>query len=112
LRGNPLSSLVDVLLQEGLDAVRHVLRDAIGCHRDYSPCQTHQATKEHNRISWETAVRIEKILCTVCTRHTSGRSRRRWRHSQKGPKPPAGEWFLSAATPSLRRDGKDLSVVG
>jgi hypothetical protein len=34
-----IPGLVEVLREEGLDAVRHVLWDAIGWHRDYS----HQA---------------------------------------------------------------------
>ena len=50
----------------GLDAVRHVLWDATGWQRDYSPAAwRHRATEEQKRIGWETAVRIEKILCTI-----------------------------------------------
>ncbi len=50
----------------GLDAARHVLRDATGWHRDYSPpAWRKRATAEQKRIGWEMAVRIEKILCTV-----------------------------------------------
>ena len=61
-----IHGLVEVLREEGLDAARHVLREATGWHRDYSPpaCR-HRATEEQKRIGWEIAVRIEKILCTV-----------------------------------------------
>jgi hypothetical protein len=50
----------------GFDAVRHVLWDATGWHRDYSPpAWRKRATEEQKRMGWEMAVRIEKILCTV-----------------------------------------------
>ncbi len=32
-----IPGLVEVLREEGLDAVRHVVWDATGCGRDYSP---------------------------------------------------------------------------
>ncbi len=32
-----VSGLVEVLREEGIDAVRYVLWDATGWHRDYSP---------------------------------------------------------------------------
>lgn len=32
-----IPGLVEVLCEEGIDAVRHVLWDATGGHRDYSP---------------------------------------------------------------------------
>jgi hypothetical protein len=55
-----------VLREEGLDAVRYVLWDATGWHRDYSPpAWHHRATAEQKSIGWEMAVRIEKILRTV-----------------------------------------------
>ena len=58
--------LVEVLREEGIDAVRYVLWDATGWHRDYSPpAWRHRATIEQKRIGWEMVVRIEKILCTV-----------------------------------------------
>jgi hypothetical protein len=58
--------LVEVLREEGLDAARHVLWDATGWQRDYSPpAWRNQPTEEQKRIGWEMAVRIEKILCTV-----------------------------------------------
>ncbi len=57
---------MEVLREEGLDAVRYVLWDATGWHRDYSPLAwRNQATEEQKWRSWEMAVRIEKILCTV-----------------------------------------------
>ena len=57
---------MEVLREEGIDAVRYVLWDATGWHRDYSPpgC-ANRDTAEQKRIGWEMAVRIEKILCTV-----------------------------------------------
>lgn len=40
--------------------------DATSWHRDYSPpAWMSRATEEQKRTGWETAVRIEKILCTV-----------------------------------------------
>jgi hypothetical protein len=55
-----------VLREEGLDAVRYVLWDATGWHRDYSPPGwRNRATEEQKRIDLEMAVRIERILCTV-----------------------------------------------
>ena len=61
-----LSGLVEVLREEGLDAVRYTLWDATGWHRDYSPpAWRTRATEEQKRVGWELAVRIEKILCTV-----------------------------------------------
>ncbi len=58
--------LVEVLREEGIEAVRYVLWDATGWHKDYSPpAWRNRATEEQKRIGWEMAVRIEKILCTV-----------------------------------------------
>ena len=57
---------MEVLREEGLDAVRYVLGDATGWHQDYSPpVWRNRAPEEQKRIGWEMAVRIEKILCTV-----------------------------------------------
>lgn len=61
-----IPGLVEVLREEGIDAVRYVLWDATGWHRDYSPpAWRNRATEEQKRSSWEMAVRIEKIICTV-----------------------------------------------
>ncbi len=61
-----IPGLVEVLREEGLEAVRYVLWDATGWHRDYSPpAWRNRATEEQKRIGWEMAVRIEKIICTV-----------------------------------------------
>ncbi len=61
-----IPGLVEVLREEGTDAVRYVLWDATGWHRDYSPpAWRNRSTEEQKRIGWEMAVRIEKILCTV-----------------------------------------------
>ena len=55
-----------MLREEGLDAVRYVLWNATGWHRDYSPAAwRNRATEEQKRVGWEMAVRIEKIVCTV-----------------------------------------------
>ena len=55
-----------MLYKEGLDAVRHVLWDATGWRRDYSPTtRRNSATKEQKRVGWEMSVRIEKIIATV-----------------------------------------------
>ena len=61
-----IPGLVEVLREEGLDAVRHVLWDATGWYRDYSPpAWRNRATEEQKRIGWEMAVRIEKIVVAV-----------------------------------------------
>ena len=61
-----IPGLVEVLREEGIDAVRYVLWDATGWHRDYSPAAwRNRATEEQKRKGWEMAVRIEKIICTV-----------------------------------------------
>ncbi len=55
-----------MLREEGLDAVRYVVWDATGWHRDYSPPGWHhRATAEQKRKGWEMAVRIEKIITMV-----------------------------------------------
>jgi hypothetical protein len=55
-----------VLREEGLDAVRYVLWDATGWHKDYSPLAwRNRATEEQKRVGWGMAMRIEKILYTV-----------------------------------------------
>ncbi|MDQ3969510.1 MAG: hypothetical protein M3275_14090 [Thermoproteota archaeon] len=61
-----IPGLVEVLREEGIEAVRYVLWDATGWHKDYSPpAWRNRATEEQKRRGWEMAVRIEKILCTV-----------------------------------------------
>ncbi len=61
-----IPGLVEVLREESLDAVRYVLWDATGWHRNYDPTTLrNQATEEQKRMGWEMKVRIEKILCTV-----------------------------------------------
>ena len=61
-----IPGLMEVLREEGLYAVRYVLWDATGWHREYSPpAWRNRATAEQKRKSWEMAVRIEKILCVV-----------------------------------------------
>ena len=61
-----IPGLVEVLREEGLDAVRYVLWGATGWHRDYSPpAWRNKATVEQKRIGWKMAVRIEKIVVTV-----------------------------------------------
>lgn len=61
-----IPGLIEVLREEGLDAVRYALWDAMGWHRDYSPpAWRHRASEQQKRVGWEMAVRIEKILCIV-----------------------------------------------
>ncbi len=61
-----IPGLVEVLREEGTDAVRYVLWDATGWNCDYSPLAwRNRVTEEQKRVGWEMAVRIEKILCTV-----------------------------------------------
>ena len=61
-----IPGLVEVLREEGVDAVRHVLWEMTSWHRDYSiPAWRNSANEEQMRRGWGMAVRIEKILCTV-----------------------------------------------
>jgi hypothetical protein len=62
-----LPGLVEVLLQEGLDAVRYVLWDVTGWDRDYGflLALRSEVSEEHKRVGWEMFVFIEKILVTV-----------------------------------------------
>ena len=61
-----IPGLVEVLREEGLDTVRHTLRDTIGWYEDYEPSgERSTASEEQKRTRWEMQVRIEKILCTV-----------------------------------------------
>ncbi len=56
-----ISGLVEVLREEGINDVRHVLWDATGWHYDYSPpAWRNRATTEQKRIGWEIAVRTDK----------------------------------------------------
>ena len=51
---------MEVLREEGVDAVRYTLWDVTGWHRDYSPLAwRNRATEEQKRIGWEMAVRTE-----------------------------------------------------
>ena len=56
-----------VLCEEGLDTARYcVLWNTTGWHMNYNPpAWCNRITKEQKRTSWEMAVRIEKIICTV-----------------------------------------------
>lgn len=56
-----IPGLVEVLRESGIDAVRYVLWDATGWHRDYSPpAWRNRATIEQKRKGWEMACCIEK----------------------------------------------------
>lgn len=66
IEGEVLYNLLEVLRQEGLDVVRHVLWDATGRRRNYDPqARRNRAAEEQKRLDWETTLRIEKILSTV-----------------------------------------------
>jgi hypothetical protein len=63
---NSIPSLVAVLREESLEAVRYALFDTTNWHRDYDPCLWRsRATEEQKRIGWEMWIRLEKILATV-----------------------------------------------
>ncbi len=56
-----IPGLVEVLREEGIDAVRYALWDATGWHRDYSPhAWRNRAVKEQKKMGWEMAVSIER----------------------------------------------------
>jgi hypothetical protein len=61
-----IPGLVEVLRQEGVEAVRYALWDMTNWHRDYDPCVWRsRASDEQKRVGWEMWVRMEKIICTV-----------------------------------------------
>src|SRR5919199_1525260 len=63
-----LPGLGEVLRQEGLEAVRHLLWEATGWHREYAlvlALGRSGVTEEQKRNGWELFVRMEKILATV-----------------------------------------------
>ena len=63
LERTSIPGLVEVLREEGIDAVRYALWDATGWHRGYSSTAwRHHATAEQDRRGWEIAGRIEKII--------------------------------------------------
>jgi hypothetical protein len=56
-----LPSLVRVLKEESLKAVRYFLWDMMGWHRDHDPCLwRNRATEELKRVGWEMWVRMDK----------------------------------------------------
>jgi len=61
-----IPGLVEVLREEGVEAIRYAMWDMTGWHRDYDPCiWRSRATEEQRRMGWEMWVRMEKILCTI-----------------------------------------------
>ena len=49
-----IPGLVEVLREEGIDAVRYAMRDATGWHRDYSPpAWRNRATEEQKKMGCE-----------------------------------------------------------
>ncbi len=61
IENTPPPDLVEMLREEGLDAVRHVLWDATGWYGDHSPpAWRNRATAEQKRIGWEMRMRIRK----------------------------------------------------
>ncbi len=49
-----IPGLVEVLREEGVEAVRYVLWDVTSWHRDYSPAAwRNRATKEQKQIGWK-----------------------------------------------------------
>jgi hypothetical protein len=67
LERDGLPGLVEVLLQEGLDAVRFILWDITGWDQDYGflLALRSDVPEEEKRVGWEMFVFIEKILVTV-----------------------------------------------
>ena len=87
-----IPGLVEVLRKEGIDAVRHVLWDATGWHRDYSlPARRNRATEEQKKMGWEMAVRMERSSASFSTRPISAMSKRRWIPSPRGRRASTGE---------------------
>lgn len=95
-----IPGLVEVLREEGIDAVRYALRDATGWHRDYSPpAWRNRATEEQRRIGWEMAVRIEKIITTVLDEAHRRQVEETMETLGEGP-----ESFYKGYLPSLRKE--------
>ena len=61
-----IPDLVEVVREEGLEAVRYFLWDMTGWHHNYDPVLwRNRATEEHMRAGWEMWVRMDKIMCAV-----------------------------------------------
>ena len=61
-----IPGLVEVLREEGLEAVRYFLWDMTGWHRDYDRCLwRNRASEKRKRVGWEMWVRMDKIMCAV-----------------------------------------------
>jgi hypothetical protein len=61
-----IPGLLEVLREDGIDGVRYALWDATAWHRDSSPpAWRNRPTEDQKRVTWEMAVRIEKIIATV-----------------------------------------------
>ena len=61
-----IPGLVEVLREEGLEAVRYFLWDMTGWHHNYDPVLwRNRATEEQKRVGWEMWVRMDRITCAV-----------------------------------------------
>ena len=61
-----IPGLVQVLREEGLEAVRYFLWDTTGWHHDYDPVLwRNRATEEHKHQGWEMWVRMDRIMRAV-----------------------------------------------
>ncbi len=59
-----IPGLVEVLREEGLEAVRYFLWDLTGWHHNYDPLLwRNRATEEHNRVGWEMWARMDNNVC-------------------------------------------------
>ena len=78
-----IPGLVEVLREEGLEAVRYFLWDLTGWHHNYDPVLwRNRATEEHKRVGWEMWARMDKQCVPSLERPTSGKLRRRWTPSK------------------------------
>lgn len=67
IESDGLPGLMEVLRQEGLEAVRYLLWDVSGWDKDYALALSwsNGVTSEQGRKGWEMFALIEKILVTV-----------------------------------------------
>ena len=70
-----ITGLVEALRQEGLEAVRRILRGMTSWHEVYDNPRLwrDRVPEEQKRIGWEMQVRMERYSSWYCTRPTSGR---------------------------------------
>jgi hypothetical protein len=61
-----IPGLVEVLREEGLEAVRYFLWNPTGWHHNHDPVLwRNRAAEEQKREGWEMWVRMDRIMCAI-----------------------------------------------